>query len=124
MEPPFPVTEKAKRMKNYLLILSLIHFTAALILLFYGGSMFSVITPIMLCCAAQSMQYYCLMFYIFYSMIDTLTYFTPCGLALQQTAYGYSVPAAGLIAVFFLMFCFLCFAIWYAFQCYREFKAL
>ena len=72
-EPPFPVNEKAKKMRTNLFIISLIHFTLALVLIFYGGSFMAVMTPIMLCCGAQSYQYCCLMFYIFYAMFDVIS---------------------------------------------------
>ena len=86
-EPPFPLTDKAKQMKNYLQILSFIHFVLALIMMVYGGNFFSVMTPLILCCATCSYQYCCLMFYIFYAMIDFFMYLNPVGLACQLALY-------------------------------------
>ena len=83
-EPPFPLTEKAKMWKTYLQILSLVHFTLAILVMTMGkgGSFFSLMTPLILCCATCSYQYCCLMFYMFYALIDLFGYIDPVGLAL------------------------------------------
>jgi hypothetical protein len=82
-EPPFPLTEKARNMTRTLQIVSLVHFTLVLIVMFTaptGATSFTMlITPLILCCATCSYQYYCLMFYIFYAIIDFFGFVEPCG---------------------------------------------
>ena len=73
MEPQIPPNEKCKKMKNKLQIICLIHFALAVTLMLVGiGSFFSIITPMILCCAAQQYSYCCLMFYVFYCLIDLI----------------------------------------------------
>merc|ERR1711865_878306 len=84
-EPPFPLTDKARKMTQTLQIVSLVHFTLALIVMFtIGGSFTMLITPLILCCATCSYQYFCLMFYIFYALIDFIGFIEPCGLLIQN----------------------------------------
>ena len=130
-EPPFQLTVKAKQMTQTLQIISLIHFTLVLIIMFtVGGGGFGsftmLITPLILCCATCSYQYFCLMFYIFYAIIDFIGFIEPCGL-LIQLALRSNMSASWSMTTYvplYIMLIFLPIAIRFAFLTYREYKAL
>ena len=44
-----------------------------------------VIAPIILACATCQYQYYCLMFYIFYAIIDVIFCLDPVAKSIQNT---------------------------------------
>ena len=124
-EPPFPLTDKARSLTQTLQIVCLIHFIVAVIYLMNGGSFTSLITPLILCCATCQYQYNCLMFYMFYAIIDFIFCIEPCGISLQWAIYGMeSKYAPGTVISCLVMLVFLPIAIYFAFQAYKEWKAL
>ena len=124
-EPPFPLTPKAKSMTQTLQFISMIHFILAVVLMLYGGNFFSIMTPLILCCATCQYQYFCLMFYIFYSIIDFIMTIEPCGNTLQNMITGNpSIYDTAYLIPRFIMLVFLPIAIRFAFVTYKEYKAL
>ena len=84
MEPEIQPNEKCKKMQKKLQILCCIHFMLAIYLMITGvGGLMSIITPLILCCAAQKYSYCCIMFYIFYCLMDLIQDADPVGLLLQ-----------------------------------------
>ena len=102
-------------------ILCLIHFGLALVLLGFGGRMMGVITPIILFAGTMTLQYQCLMFYIFYSIMEFITHLEPVGLAFQNYLKLGRRPSSKLLP-FAAMLCFLVIAIRYVYLAYKEFK--
>ena len=55
LDPAFKPNERCRCLQQNLQILSLIHFTLALVLLFFGGRLMSVLTPLILFAGAMSL---------------------------------------------------------------------
>ena len=120
-DPAFKPNQQCRTLQQNLQILSLIHFTLALVLLFFGGRLMSVVTPLILFAGAMTLQYPCLMFYMLYGLFDIIITLEPVGLALQQMTTTGSSPSISMLP-FLLMLCFLAASIHYVFGAYKVFK--
>ena len=84
-----------------------------------------LLTVALLFCAAYSMNFCCLIFYIFYTLVDFFNNLDPIGLLIQNSILG-QANSFTLTPLMFVLVSFMIFelvAVYLAFLAYREFKA-
>ena len=84
MSPVFKPSQNHLELQTRLQILSAVHFALVLLLLFFGGRLMALFSPIFLFAGSYTLQYQCLMFYILFSAMDIVAYIEPVGLSVQN----------------------------------------
>ena len=118
MQPMFPPTPKAKEHKNKLQVIAFIQLFLVLALMFTVSIQFvqQLLTVCMLFCSTMNFNPCCLMFYIFYSMIDLFQVMDPVGMVFQTSILQGQIPNFTPASILLLLYVFFIpVAIYYVF---------
>ena len=122
MKPMFPPNAECLKHKSRIQIIGFIHLFLAMGLLITSGASMgfsSLLTVMCLFCATMNMNYCCLLIYIVYTLFDFIQIVDPVGLWIQNGTFTIANTFMGFLVA---MLVFEPFAIFYAFQAYKEFK--